>query len=357
MAPRNAVMSRKGRRRLRSIRLALALAVLSVPGTGAAQTATLEAPPGPVLSSITPAFTARVSGVGAGRPIRYILQASPSPDLVVGLVLDTSFVSSDTVVPIQVVRPLPSEAQLYFKLRVVGVGVPTADALIVGPLRVPAWLVLVRPNSPTGDQLDTRRPEFVWRSARVSPLIGPWKYDVEITTNGRPVAGTSGITDTTFRLNADLEANASYRWSVRASLPRGEAIRIGSLSSFGVQDPALPSTTLFYQNFPNPFPAATAFATCFWFDLAEPGGPVALDVLDLRGNLVRNLVPGPDGQRDFPSGKYGRGLPGTGTNCDGRFVWDATGNDGRTVAPGVYIARFRVGNGPPIFRSILFRGR
>ena len=115
--------------------------------------------------------------------------------------------------------------------------------------------------------------------------------------------------------------------------------------------------TIFYNNFPNPFPTASAFATCFWFDLAEPGGRVSLDILDLRGNLVRSLIPGIDGQRDFAPGKYGRAAAGTGTNCDGRFIWDATGNDGRTVANGVYIARFRAAKGTATFRNIYFQGR
>ena len=72
---------------------------------------------------------------------------------------------------------------------------------------------------------------------------------------------------------------------------------------------------------------------------------------------MRSLIPGVDGQRDFAPGKYGRGAAGTGTNCDGRFIWDATGNDGRTVAKGVYIARFRAANGTATFRNIYFQGR
>ena len=291
------------------------------------------------------------------RPLRYVLQGATSIDFLSGVVLDTAVTSADTAVFIQVTRPLPSQAQLFFRVRITNATGVISDSPLIGPRIVPIWLTLLSPNSPAGDQLDTRRPLFVWRSAPVAREAGPWRYDVEITTGGRPVAGTTGITDTVFRIDTDLESNASYRWSVRAYLPRGESARAVSASTFGVSDPALPTVTLLFQNFPNPFPSSTAFATCFWFDLAEPGGRVVLDVLDLRGNMVRNLVPGADGQREFAAGKYGRGAPGAGSNCDGRFVWDATGNDGRTVAPGVYIARFRVGSGAPIFRSMLFRGR
>lgn len=342
------------------MRTALALAlVLATPAAGAAQSAELDGPTTLQLTTATPAFTARALGFPAGIALRYSLQASSSVDFFSGVVLDTTFVTSETVVPIQLTRVLPSEASLFFRVRITSVVTgASADSPLIGPRIVPTWLTLLTPNSPTGDQFDTRRPLFVWRSAAITPAAGPWRYDVEITTkNGVPVGGTSGITDTTFRIDADLETDAQYKWNVRAFLPRGESVREASVSTFGVSNPELPTVTLLYQNFPNPFPTPTAFATCFWFDLAEPGGRVTLDILDLRGNLVRNLIPGIDGQTEFTPGRYGRGAPGAGSNCDGRFIWDATGNDGRTVAPGVYIARFRAGKGAPTFRSILFRGR
>lgn len=352
---RRAAKPRNRRRRLRRSLLALVLGLLAgTPAAGAAQTALLEVAGGTVLPSITPLFTARAVGFGAGRPLRYTLTIAGSPDFLSGVLLDSTIVSNDTVLPIQVTRPLPNEATVFLRLRVIGVGTPIADALI-GPRQVPTWLTLVSPNA--GGELDTRRPLFVWRSAPVTPLAGPWKYDLEVTVNnGVPYAATVGITDTTFRFDVDLQSDALYRWSVRASLPRGESIRVASKSSFSVMNPALPTATILYNNFPNPFPTASSFATCFWFDLAEPGGRVSLDILDIRGNLVRSLIPGVDGQRDFPPGKYGRAGAGTGTNCDGRFIWDATGNDGRTVAKGVYIARFRAA-GTTTFRNVYFQGR
>ena len=331
--------------------------MLAAPAASRAQSAELDG--GSVtlqLPTATPAFTARAVGFPAGVALRYNLQASGSVDFP-SIVFDTTFVSSETVVPIQLTRVLPSDATLFFRVRITSLTGVSDDSPLIGPRVVPTWLTLLSPNSPNGDQLDTRRPLFVWRSATITPAAGPWRYDVEITSNGRPVGGTTGITDTTFRLDGDLETNASYSWNVRAVLPRGESIRESSVSRFGVADPALPTVTLLFQNFPNPFPTPRAFATCFWFDLAQPGGRVTLDILDPRGNLVRNLIPGIDGQTEFPPGRYGRGAPGAGTNCDGRFIWDATGNDGRTVAPGVYIARFRVGKGTPTFRNIVFRGR
>ena len=76
-----------------------------------------------------------------------------------------------------------------------------------------------------------------------------------------------------------------------------------------------------------------------------------------RGNFVKSVVAPADASVSFTPGRYGRGAPGAGSSCDNRFVWDGTGADGRVVAPGVYLVRFRVGNEPPIFRKALFRPR
>ena len=95
---------------------------------------------------------------------------------------------------------------------------------------------------------------------------------------------------------------------------------MASLASFLIVDPPLPTTTILYQNFPNPFPSATAFSTCFWFDVGEPGGTVSLDVLDLRGNVVRTIVPTLDGVTQFAAGRYGRGAPGAGSAALSRNV-------------------------------------
>jgi hypothetical protein len=222
---------------------------------------------------------------------------------------------------------------------------------------VPSWLSLITPNSPVGNAFDIRRPLLVWRVAPVVNSIGPWRFDLEITTAGRPEVAASGVRDTTFRPFSELQANTSYRWNVRATLPNGANIRVYSQGSFVITDPPLPTTTLSYQNFPNPFPTAATQSTCFWFDVGEDGVLVSLDVLDLRGNLVKRIVPADDGVERFDAGRYGRGAPGASSNCDNRFVWDGTATDGRTVAPGVYLARFRTNKSAPTYRKIVFTGR
>jgi hypothetical protein len=333
-------------------------ALAALPRTLPGQTVTVDGPATVVLPTLTPSLVVRALGFTNVRPLRVRVQIATSVDFgTASIAVDSAFTTSDTTIAVQITRALPSEGTIYWRASVQGTSGAAAESPITGPRTVPAWLTLITPNSPTGDIFDIRRPLFVWKSARITPATGTWKYTVEITNGGRTEQATAGISDTTFRAASNLQANTSYRWSVRATLPNGETVRVASLASFLIVDPPLPTTTILYQNFPNPFPSATAFSTCFWFDVGEPGGTVLLDVLDLRGNVVRTIVPALDGVTQFAAGRYGRGAPGAGRNCDNRFVWDGTASDGRTVAPGVYVARFRSGTGAPTFRRILFKGR
>jgi hypothetical protein len=344
--------------------LAAVATVLTALGTTAltgttvsAQTVVLTAPVEPSLNTITPLVSVRAAGFGASRPLRVSVQVSMTADFSGSIVLDSAFTSADTIIAVQITRPLPSDGVVYLRAVVESPSVAAITSSVIGPKRGPPWLTLITPNSPNGDNLDVRRPLFVWRSAAATPKTGTWTYDFEIveTRNGLTKVAAGGLRDTTFRPPVDLEANASYKWSIRATLGTAAIVKQSSIGSFLITDPALPTTTIFYQNFPNPFPTANAFATCFWFDLGEPGGHVAIDILDVRGNFVRSVVSAFDQTLSFPPGRYGRGQPGAGSNCDNRFVWDGTAADGRIVAPGVYLVRFKVGNSAPIFRKALFR--
>jgi len=332
-------------------------AFVTLPRLLSGQSVAVDGPTAVVLPSLTPALVVRAVGFANVRPLRVRVQIATSVDFAVGsLTVDSSFTTTDTSIAVQITRALPSETTVFWRASVQGVSGLGAESPITGPRTVPAWLTLVFPSS-AGEILDVRRPLFVWKSARITPAAGPWTYTLEITNGGRPEQGAAGLLDTTFRAPTNLQANTSYRWSVRAALPNGDFVRAASLASFLINDPALPTTTILYQNFPNPFPSAASFSTCFWFDVGEPGATVSLDVLDLRGNVVRTIAPARDGVTQFTAGRYGRGALGAGSNCDNRFVWDGTASDGRTVAAGVYVARFRSGTGAPTFRRILFNGR
>jgi hypothetical protein len=118
-----------------------------------------------------------------------------------------------------------------------------------------------------------------------------------------------------------------------------------------------PHTTILYQNFPNPFPAAGSLTTCVWFDLARDSD-VQIQVLDIRGNVVRTLVPSADIPSRNATGRYGRatGNIPDGFGCDPRFTWDGVASDGRTVPAGVYLLRMRA-DGADVVRRMIFLGR
>jgi hypothetical protein len=142
-------------------------------------------------------------------------------------------------------------------------------------------------------------------------------------------------------------------------------IRRAALASALLLSPAVgnaqvsepPRTTTLYQNFPNPFPAGASPVTCVWFDLARPAD-VLVQVLDIRGNVVRTLVPSESVPRRLGSGRYGRAngdIP-DGFGCDERLTWDGVASDGRLVPAGVYLLRMRA-DGAEVVRRMLFLGR
>jgi hypothetical protein len=163
----------------------------------------------------------------------------------------------------------------------------------------------------------------------------------------------ANLTDTTFQLPRPLERNTAYRWLLVVHAGSDTSI-IRSQGSFLVVDLGMPTSTLLYQNFPNPFPAAGRDSTCLWFDLAIAGN-VQLDILDLRGNRVRRFVPGPDFPGVLGPGRYGRGS-GTGGICDPRLMWDGRTDDGHPLPAGVYLAKLKA-PGLLVFKRIVFRGK
>lgn len=314
-----------------------------------------------VLTTVSPRFTIRSFGfeVGPSRSsqLRITLQVSENFGVQPPFLVDTTLLTTDTTRVVQIKRALPSGATVYWRA-LVEQGNQAAISGVTGPRVVPPWVTLLYPASSQGDIVDTRQPEFRWRSPRVDTGPGPWRYDLEVLSNGQPVFAASSVADTIYRLPTPLQANTSYRWRLFARLAGNPAVvSVFSPGSFVIIDPPLPTSTLVYQNFPNPFPDASSFSTCFWFDIEEPGGKISLEILDLRGTPVRTIVPAVDGQQVFPAGRYGRGGVGTGSNCDNRFVWDGTASNGRPVPPGVYLSRFQANGDRPIVRRILFRGR
>lgn len=150
---------------------------------------------------------------------------------------------------------------------------------------------------------------------------------------------------------------ATHATPAASAIEHRTAARIAG-KPLAAPDTGLPGATLLYQNFPNPFPGTQSPITCIWFDL-ETAAAVSLEVYDLRGNLVRTLIPSSALSGVLPAGRYGRAVVasgGQGSGCDQRLTWDGTADGGGVVAPGVYLLRMRAG-GTAATRTMVFRGR
>ena len=126
-----------------------------------------------------------------------------------------------------------------------------------------------------------------------------------------------------------------------------------SRGTFVIQSIDCPSTTIAFQNFPNPFGrGAISDKTCFWFDLGHRS-QVKLIIYDIRLREVKHLVPGllP---AVLDSGAYGR-QAGTDSGCDPALLWDGTDDRGRRVPPGVYVEVFEA-DGRRETKKLVYKG-
>lgn len=326
-------------------------------GSAARITAVELVPPpgGDTLVSVNPTFTIRtVDPRPEDQLIVLGLQVAYNPAFNAPLIVDTTLIGDSATVTLR--RPLPAGARVFIRATARAV---TGQSVVSRSIErlVPSWLTLISPNDANGVTLATPRPRFVWRSARIDPPAGPWVYDLEIRNVGSGLSTFyANLRDTVFMPTAPLDFNTSYRWSVTARYAGEERVTVTSRSSFVVVSSAYPLVTLLYQNFPNPFPTATSSATCVWFDLHIPSR-VRLDVFDLSGRHVTNIVPGPFGISEYPAGRHGRVSGGPApSGCNGDLQWDGQGDDGRPVSAGVYLLRLRAA-GVESVKKIVFRGR
>jgi hypothetical protein len=316
---------------------------------------TVVGPEGDTLASVTPLFIVRTADIGpADRPLTLTLQIAERADFA-GVPLLEVTTQSDTL-RFTPPHPLPENRVLFWRARAITAAGREVFSATTGPRRSATWLTLLSPNSATGTTFSQPRPRFVWRSAGVTTPPGPWSYTlaIENVPSGQ-VLRYQNILDTTFTPSTNLETNTSFRWSVTATLTSGEVTFARSRSSFVIVDPGIPPVTLLYQNFPNPFPSSTSTTTCIWFDL-EADSRVELTIHDVRGNLVKRLVPSAAVPAALPAGRYGRGTEGSNSGCDPRFTWDGRSETGDVVPTGVYLVRLRA-NVKESLKTALFRGR
>ncbi|MGH7552065.1 MAG: S8 family serine peptidase, partial [Longimicrobiales bacterium] len=229
------------------------------------------------------------------------------------------------------------------------------------PFTMPGWVRLVAPDPVAATFVETPRPNLTWSPLSAPSPLGPLVYDVEILSPaGQLVQPTiRNVTSSVVRVPQPLTPNQPYRWRVIARTQLGSADTVESASTFVVNVTERPPITLLQQNFPNPFPRPDLGTreTRIWFDLAD-ATTVELIVFDLRGRLVKRLVPAsPDcGTITLPPGIYGRtGVLVAPDPCV-QTTWDGTDHAGRTVTAGVYVLRLRTA-GQDQFRHMVFRPR
>jgi subtilisin family serine protease len=309
------------------------------------------APLPPALATITPDFAWSPGAVPLfAQPVTYRLRIAHDSGLGAPIV--------DTVLAGELYalrRPLKSGAPLFWRVDATSATNVTASTGPVGPIAIPAWARLTALADSAGSATTEVQPLFTWSPVAITSPPGPFSYDLFVrrSTSQIETFSAGGLTDTTFRLPQPLERNATYRWELVVHAA-ADTSRVSTPAPFVVLDASAPPATLLYQNFPNPFPTPTRAATCIWFDLAS-ASTVLLEVLDLRGGVVRRVLPSADFPGVLQAGRYGRGGPAAGL-CDPRFAWDGRADDGRWLPAGVYLYKLNAG-GVIQFKRIVFRGR
>ena len=304
----------------------------------------------PTLTSVTPQFSWTVGTTpGFTGPVAYRLRIARD-SLLANPILDSLMGSATQYLPSRAFKP---GAPVYWRVDATAMGV-TATTGVVGPITVPAWATLVTFNDSAGVTTDSVQPTFSWTVPGIASPPGPFQFDLQIFRLGQtiPVYGAGGISVTSFRVPVALEENTPYFW--RLTVHAGpDTTQVSSVGVFIILDASAPQVTLLYQNFPNPFPAVGRDSTCIWFDVATPG-QTDLQILDLRGDLIRRIIPRQALGGVLPPGRYGRGPLG-GPTCDPQVTWDGRADDGRFVPAGVYILRLRSGT-TQLYKRLVFMG-
>jgi len=288
------------------------------------------------------------------RPVSYRVEVAPDS-------LFTTPVYTDTVseaFSLTTRRALRPAIRLHWRIIATAQLGITATSGRGTPFSVPRWVRLLAPAGTQVTFVNTPRPDLSWLPLNAPPPIGPLVYDVEILSNETGALVQPALRDVsaaTVRVPQPLVPNTAYRWRVIARARTGQADTVESVAPFVVTSDTHPPATLLYQNFPNPFPRPDLGeeVTHVWFDLAAPSA-VELTVLDLRGRLVRRLIPaGPScGVVRLEAGIYGRGVAASDDPCVST-TWDGRDEQGRLVPRGIYVLRLRAG-GKADTRRMLF---
>lgn len=253
--------------------------------------------------------------------------------------------------------PLPPRTRLFWRIRGRSIQGVERATLFQGPISVPSWVSLEVLNEPSGSELVDPQPEFRWRSPDLPAPAGPFTYELQVVSDRESelIQSYPGLEENSFRIPSPLPFNLPMRWRVIAQVRSGVADTVTSAGPFVVTSGANPPVTILYQNFPNPFPNTEfgGMETRIWFDLAE-ASTVELALYDIRGRLVRQLIPGVGcGAVELPPGLYGRDDGGEADPCT-TFAWNGLDDRGRDVEPGVYLLRLRAGGVVDVRRVVFW---
>lgn len=306
-----------------------------------------------VLASATPRFTWSTPNVPIEvTPVRYRLEVARDT-FFMGSLVDTALTESEFTL----LEPQRPEDRLVFRISVTSSDTVTFTGSTSRPFVMPAWTELITFDEPAGTTIRDPRPLFQWTSVDVAAPPGPFHYDVEITRADQGIVEMriEGLTATQFRPEEDLERNTPYRWRVVTRLG-SDSIVTESEGTLLIIDDSAPTTTLLFQNFPNPFPNRSGLrnTTCVWFDLAQHGR-VRVDILDVRGHVVRRLFPQAGQSPELQPGRYGRPAVEQPGQCDPQFEWDGTAHDGGSLPRGIYLVKLESPAGV-FFKRIVYMG-
>jgi subtilisin family serine protease len=307
-----------------------------------------------VLTTLAPTFGWVAPQVHPDiRPVQYRLEIARDSSF-------TSLVYADSVSDTfshTVRRALRKEPRLFWRIIATAPAGLRRATNVAGPFAAPQWVRLVSFSGTVPSFTTSARPTIIFDPLPAPPPAGPLLYDLQVLSaqTGLPVQTVRNITGNSVTLTESLTPNTPYLYRLIARAPTGEADTAQSIAPFVYNSTNAPPSTTLYQNFPNPFPRdGSDSGTQIWFDLHEPA-TVELSVYDLRGRLVRRLIPGPGCEPvTLTAGLYGRGTPALADACT-TMHWDGTDDDGERVARGVYILRMRAGSSDQT-RRILYLG-
>ena len=315
-----------------------------------------ELSPAGRLTNLTPLFRWEATTVLAdANPVAYTLSVAPDSAFLVTPVV-AEVVGAFAVRP---ARPLPPEGRVFWRVEAETQQGVRRRTSVRGPIRVPPWVELRSLNDPGGVTVGEARPSFLWSGFPLEPPAGPFLFDLEVffERTGERVLRAEGLEEESFRPETDLPFNQPLRWEVVARARTVGADTASSPAPFVVTSRTRPPVTILFQNFPNPFPrpAEPDEVTRIWFDLARDS-QVRLAVHDLRGRLVRRLIPRKGcgtGALALEAGEYGR----EGAVEEGPCVllhWDGRDDRGRRVRAGVYLLRLATGDGEDVRRIVFW---